>query len=67
MAYHIGLAYCLSPEAGYPARTQTFFTCLLKVHKRLQTLKQCITVFHEHLFDVCEDSSRCEKRMCLAG
>ena len=27
-----------------PARTQTFFTWSFKVHKRLQTLKQCMFV-----------------------
>ena len=30
-------------------------------------IKQSITVFNEHLFDVCEDSSKCEKRLCQAG
>ena len=37
-----------------PAKTQTFFTSLFNVHKRLQTLKQCIKVFNERLVDVCE-------------
>ena len=26
-----------------------------------------ITVFNEHFFDVREDSSKCEKHLCLAG
>ena len=30
-------------------------------------IKYNITVFNEHLFDVCEYSSKCEKRLCLAG
>ena len=30
-------------------------------------IKHSITVFNDHLFDVCEDSSKCEKRLCLAG
>ena len=30
-------------------------------------IKHRITVFSEHLFDVCEDSSKCEKRLYLAG
>ena len=30
-------------------------------------IKHSITVFNEHLFDGCEDSSKCEKHLCLAG
>ena len=30
-------------------------------------IKHSIIVFNEHLIDVCEDSSRCEKPLCLAG
>ena len=30
-------------------------------------IKHSVTVFNEHLFDVCEDSSKCEKRLCLTG
>ena len=32
----------------------------------IANLKNNITVFDEHLFDVCEDSSKCEKRLRLA-
>ena len=54
------------PIVLHPARTQTFFTCLFNVHKRLRTLKHSIKVFNEHLVDVCKDSSECEKHLCLA-
>ena len=30
-------------------------------------INHSLTVLHEHLFDVCEDSSKSEKRLCLAG
>ena len=30
-------------------------------------IKHSITVFNEHLFGDGEDSSKCEKRLCLAG
>ena len=30
-------------------------------------IKHSIIVFNDHLFDVCEDSSKCEKRLCMAG
>ena len=33
----------------------------------LANIKHSINVFNEHLFDVCEDSSKCEKRLCPAG
>ena len=49
-----------------PARTQMFFTCLFNVHKCLQTLKHSIKVFNERMVDDCEDSSKCEKHLCLA-
>ena len=35
-----------------PARTQTFITWLFNVH-----IRHSISVFNEHLSDVCEDSS----------
>ena len=30
-------------------------------------IKHIITVFNKHLFHDCEDSSKCEKHLCLAG
>ena len=32
-----------------------------------QMFANSLTVFNEHLFDVCEDISKCEKRLCLDG
>ena len=37
---------------SHPSQNQTLFTCLLNVHKCLQTLKHNIKVFNEHFFDV---------------
>ena len=30
-------------------------------------MKHSIKVFNEHFVDVCEDSFKCDKRLCLAG
>ena len=35
--------------------------------QKFAIIKYIITVFHKHVFDVCEDSSKCEKRLVLAG
>ena len=52
--------------SGNPARTETFITWLFNVHKCLQTLNMEYNCL-QWTFDVCEDSSKCEKRLCLAG
>ena len=48
-----------------PARTQTFITWLFNVSQMFANVS--IIVFNEHLFDVCKDSSKCQKPLCLAG
>ena len=37
----------------------------LKKSQMFANIRLSKTVFSEHLFDVCEDSSECEKRLCL--
>ena len=52
----VGLSFCNLSKPGHK-----------RFHKRLQKLKLSIKGFIERLVDVREDSSECEKRMCLEG
>ena len=53
--------YCL------PSRNTNVYHIVVQCSQMFANIKQSITVFHEHLLDVCEDNSKCEKRLCLAG
>ena len=50
-----------------PSQNTNVYHMVVQCSQMFANIKHCITVFNEHLFDVCEDSSKCEKRFCLAG
>ena len=51
----------------FPSQNTNVYKMVVQCSQIFANIKHSITVFNEHLFDVCEDSSKCEKRLCLAG
>ena len=50
-----------------PSQNTNVYHMVVQCSQMFANIKHSITVFNDHLFDVCEDSSKCEKRLCLAG
>ena len=51
----------------YPSQNTNVYQMVVQCSQMFANIKHSITVFNEHLLDVCEDSPKCEKRLCLAG
>ena len=49
-----------------PARTNVY-DMVVQCSQMFAIIKHSIKVFNEHVVDVCEDSSKSEKRLCLVG
>ena len=50
-----------------PSQITNVYHMVVQCSLMFANIKPSITVFNKHFFDVCEDSSKCEKRLCLAG
>ena len=50
-----------------PSQNTNVYHMVVHCSQMFANIKHSITVLNEHLFDVCGDSSKCEKRLCLAG
>ena len=50
-----------------PCQNTNIYHMVVLCSQMFANIKHGITVFTEHLLDVCEDSSKSEKRLCLAG
>ena len=50
-----------------PSQNTNVYHMVVQCSQMFVNIKPSITVFNKHFFDVCEDSSKCEKRLCLAG
>ena len=50
-----------------PNQNTNVYHMVVQCSQMFANIKHSITTFNENLFDVCEDSSKCEKRLCLAG
>ena len=50
-----------------PSQNTNDYHMVVQCSQLFANIRYSITVFNKHLFDVCEDSSKCEKRLCLAG
>ena len=48
-----------------PSQNTNVYHMVVQCSQMFANIKHCITVINENLFDVCEDSSKCEKRLCL--
>ena len=55
---------CFEPS---PIQNTNVYHMVVQCSQMFADIKHSITFFNEHLFDVCEDSSKCEKHLCLAG
>ena len=51
----------------HPSQNTNVYHIIVQCSETFANIKPSLTVFYEHLFDVCEDSSKCEKCLCLAG
>ena len=63
-AMDLGLA---QPGTLYPCQNTNVYHIVVQCSQMFANIKHSITVFNELLLDVCEDSSKCEKRLRLAG
>ena len=52
-------------DNSLPSQNTNIYHMIVKCSQMFANIKRSITVFNEHLFDVCEDSSKCEKRLCM--
>ena len=50
-----------------PSQNTNVYHMVVQYSQMFANIKHSLTVFHEHLFDVCEDSYKCEKSLCMAG
>ena len=50
-----------------PGHNKKVFHMVVQCSQMLANIKHSITVFNDHLFDVCKDSFKVEKHLCLAG
>ena len=50
-----------------PSQNTNVYHMVVQCSQMFANIKHSITVFNEHLFNVCGDSSKCEKRLSLAG
>ena len=50
-----------------PSQNTNVYHMAVQHSQMFANIKHSITVFNEHLFDVCEDSFKCEKGLCLTG
>ena len=50
-----------------PSQNTNVYHMVVHCSQMFANIKHSITVLNEHLFDVCEDRSKYEKRLCLAG
>ena len=50
-----------------PSQNTNVYHMVVECLQMFANIKHSITVFNEHWFDVSEDSSKCEKRLCLTG
>ena len=50
-----------------PSQNTNVYHMVVECSQMFANIKHGITVFNEHLFDVCENSSKCGKCLCLAG
>ena len=50
-----------------PSQNTNVYHMVVQCSQMFANIQHSITVFNEHLFDVCADSSKCEKRLCPAG
>ena len=50
-----------------PSLNINIYHMVVQCSEMFANIKYNITVCNEHLFDVYEDSSKCEKCLCLAG
>ena len=57
------LSFFLIPQS----QNTNVYHMVVQCSQMFVNIKHSITVFNEHLFDVCKGSSKCEKRFCLAG
>ena len=49
-----------------PSQNTNVYYMVVQCSHMFANIKHIIPVFNENLLDVCEDSSKCEKRLCLA-
>ena len=56
-----------TPNNACHSQNTNVYHMVVQCSQMFANITHSITVFNEHLFDVCEDSSKCEKRLCLAG
>ena len=61
-----GVPFFPSPKPN-PSQKTNVYLMVVQCSQMFENIFHSITVFNEYLFDVCEDSSKCEKRLCLAG
>ena len=50
-----------------PSQNTNVYHMVVQCSQMFANIEHSLTVFHEHLFDICEDSSKCEKHLCLPG